>query len=178
MPHINVEIKARCDEAAAERVRECLAERSARFIGIDHQTDTYFLAATGRLKLREGEIENALIYYERPDQGGPKQSHASLFHLEPGEPLKQMLTRAMGIDVIVAKKREIYFVENVKFHIDVVEDLGTFIEIEAIDEHGSIGIDVLHRQCNEYLDLFAISNEDLLSASYSDMLRNRPRNGR
>lgn len=169
MPHINVEIKARCSDPAA--VRERLAERGARFVGTDHQTDTYFSAAAGRLKLREGEIENALIYYDRPDQAGPKQSDVTLFHPSPDSPLKQMLSRAMGIDVVVEKRREIYFVENVKFHIDDVEALGTFVEIEAIDEHGSIGVDTLRRQCQEYLDVFAIAQEDLLSTSYSDMLR-------
>ncbi len=169
LPHINVEIKATCRDAAA--VRRRLAERSARFVGTDHQIDTYFSTAAGRLKLREGEIENALIYYERPDEHGPKQSDVTLFHPEPDSPLKDMLSRAMGIDVVVRKTREIYFIDNVKFHLDTVDELGTFVEIEAIDISGEIGAETLRRQCERYLDLFAIATEDLLGTSYSDMLR-------
>lgn len=169
LPHINVEIKATCDDPAA--VRRRLAERFARFVGTDYQTDTYFVTEAGRLKLREGEIENALIFYERPDESGPKQSDVTLFHPPRGSPLKQMLSRAMGVDVVVEKKREIYFIENVKFHLDTINGLGTFVEIEAIDKDGTIGITTLRRQCEEYLDLFAIAEDDLLSTSYSDMLR-------
>ena len=68
------------------------------------------------------------------------------------------------------KKREIYFIDNVKFHIDGVEDLGTFIEIEAIDKDGSIGKEKLLEQCQSFLDLFKIPQEDLISVSYSDLL--------
>ena len=76
----------------------------------------------------------------------------------------------MGILVVVDKSREIYFIENVKFHIDDVKDLGTFVEIEALDANGSIGKEKLFQQCNYYLDLFKISREDLISNSYSDLL--------
>ena len=71
---------------------------------------------------------------------------------------------------MVDKKREIYFIDNVKFHIDNVENLGTFMEIEAIDSDGSIGKDKLQEQCQFYIDLFGIAPTDLLSNSYSDML--------
>jgi len=72
--------------------------------------------------------------------------------------------------VIVDKKREIYFIDNVKFHIDTVKNLGTFVEIEAIDQEGIISEDNLRKQCQKYLDLFTISKNDLISCSYSDML--------
>ena len=63
MRAINIEIKARC--ADPERVRAVLGERDARFAGVDQQVDTYFHVPQGRLKLREGKIENALIYFLR-----------------------------------------------------------------------------------------------------------------
>lgn len=61
-----VEIKARCTQQP--KIRSLLQERSARFVGEDHQVDTYFRVPQGRLKLREGTIEQTLIYYERADQ--------------------------------------------------------------------------------------------------------------
>ncbi len=120
--------------------------------------------------MREGNIENYLIFYERENQEGPKQSKVILFENKPDSPLKDILTRSLGVLVVVDKQREIYFIDNVKFHIDTVADLGTFMEIEAIDKNEVIGRDKLQEQCQYYLDLFGISGGDLLSNSYSDML--------
>ena len=63
----------------------------------------------GRLKLRQGNIENNLIYYERENQAGPKQSDFSLLEIEDPEALKAMLTAAIGIKIVVKKQREILF---------------------------------------------------------------------
>ncbi|MCI5058575.1 MAG: adenylate cyclase, partial [Flavobacteriales bacterium] len=68
----NVEIKARCKNP--DEIRSILRSLNATFIGKDHQVDTYYECSTGRLKLREGNIENALIYYNRPDDPNPKLS--------------------------------------------------------------------------------------------------------
>lgn len=166
--HLNIEIKARCQHQ--KTIRQLLQERDADFRGTDHQIDTYFIVPNGRLKLREGNIENNLIHYQRPDQTGPKASEVHLYQPSESESLKALLQAALGIKVVVDKQREIYFIDNVKFHLDTVKSLGTFVEIEAIDEDGSIGAERLYEQCQFYLRLFAIQEEDLLQNSYSDML--------
>jgi len=71
---------------------------------------------------------------------------------------------------VVDKSREIYFIDNVKFHIDIVKNLGTFIEIEAIDETGSRDNATLLKQCEQYMELFAVAESDLVKVSYSDLL--------
>ncbi|MCX7918483.1 MAG: class IV adenylate cyclase [bacterium] len=164
----NIEIKAKCSNH--DKIREILNNHRAILIGIDHQIDTYFKVANGRLKLREGTIENYLIYYKREDIAEPKKSDVILYATQPGTALKEILTKVLGILVVVDKQREIYFIDNVKFHIDTVKDLGTFIEIEAIDTDGKIGIDTLRKQCDHYLTLFDIRKQDLVSTSYSDLL--------
>jgi len=171
MGHINVEIKARCNNQDA--IRKYLKEHDADFKGVDHQIDTYFNVSNGRLKLREGEIENFLVHYERSDQVGPKQSKVTLYNSQPGSMLKEALAKALGVLVVVDKKREIYFIENVKFHVDNVQDLGTFMEIEAIDKDGSIGQDKLNEQCQQYLSEMGIRGQDLIPVSYSDLLLNK-----
>jgi len=168
MKQINIEIKARIDDL--KRIREILKSKKARFIGLDHQIDAYFKVNSGRLKLREGKIENSLVYYQRENKKGPKQSNVILFKLSPKSSLKEILIKALGILVIVDKQREIYFIDNVKFHIDNVKGLGTFVEIEAIDKNGTIGKDKLLKQCQFFLNLFKIPQKDLISVSYSDML--------
>ncbi|OGF25389.1 adenylate cyclase [Candidatus Falkowbacteria bacterium RIFOXYB2_FULL_34_18] len=168
MAHVNIEIKAKSNNQ--DEIREILKSKNANFKGVDHQIDTYFKVDNGRLKLREGKIENHLIHYQRENKEGPKQSDVTLFESDPKSSLKEILTKALGILVVVNKKREIYFIDNVKLHIDNVEDLGTFVEIEAIDNDGTIGKDKLLKQCQFFLDLFKISQEDLISVSYSDLL--------
>ena len=168
MSHINIEIKARSQNH--DEIRGILKSINSEFRGLDHQIDTYFNVPFGRLKLREGNIENSLIHYSRENQEGPKQSNVSLYQLTPNSPLKELLTKSLGISVVVDKRREIYFIDNVKFHLDSVKDLGTFVEIEAIDKFPSLGRERLLEQCSFYQDLFQISSQDLISVSYSDLL--------
>lgn len=168
MKFSNIEIKARC--ANQEKIRSILESKKADFKGVDRQVDTYFKVNSGRLKLREGNIENHLIYYERENISGPKQSSTILFGSDPKSSLKEILLRSLGRLVVVDKKREIYFIDNVKFHLDNVRDLGTFVEIEAIDTDRKTGKEKLLKQCGYYLKLFGIKKVDLLADSYSDML--------
>ena len=163
-----IEIKAHCSDP--ERVRVYLQSKNADFRGIDHQTDTYFQVPRGRLKLREGTIENALIYYERKNQRGPKQSDVILTQTRPDSTLKALLSHALGILVVVEKQREIYFIDNVKFHIDAVNGLGHFIEIEAIDQDRMLGTGQLLSQCQFYREALLITPQDLIALSYSELL--------
>lgn len=168
MAILNVEIKARCSNS--ERIEKILLERDARFIGIDDQVDTYYLVNNGRMKLREGTIENALIFYQRDNTSGPKSSNVILYKSKPESSLKQLLTKSCGVLCVVDKTRKIFFIENVKFHIDEVKELGSFVEIEAIDEHNTIGKEKLQEQTEDYLRLFDIQESDLVAVSYSDLL--------
>ena len=168
MNHINIEIKARCSNK--EQIRKILINKNADFKGIDRQIDTYFKVKKGRLKLREGNIENCLIYYHRENKLGPKKSDVFLFPIQKNSSLKQIFLNSFDILVKVKKTREIYFIDNIKFHLDEVENLGDFIEIEAIDKNGEIGAKTLLKQCHEYLELFKIKEQDLIENSYSDML--------
>jgi len=171
MTQLNIEIKARSNNQ--DLTREILKSHKAQFIGVDHQIDTYFNVNSGRLKLREGNIENSLVHYRREDKEGPKQSNVTFYKSADKTSLKEILTKALGILVVVDKSREIYFIDNVKFHIDTVKDLGTFIEIEAIDMDARIGKEKLLEQCNYYLDLFKIPQKDLISNSYGDLMKQR-----
>jgi predicted adenylyl cyclase CyaB len=167
MPHLNVEIKAKCSDP--EFIRKWLLLHNAKFIGTDEQTDTYFNVTSGRLKLREGNIENNLIYYDRSDQPGPKKSDFQLVKIGNPAELKEVLTKSCGIKMIVKKKREIYYIENVKFHIDLLDGLGSFIEIEAGNILADKTESELLEQCNFYLKELGIKESDLIAESYSDM---------
>jgi predicted adenylyl cyclase CyaB len=153
-----------------EAAEQQLLTRAPRYVGEDHQIDTYFNVATGRLKLREGNIEHSLIYYERENTSNVKQSNVILYNHQPDKHLKALLEKVHGIKTVVDKKRKIYFIDNVKFHFDRVEGLGTFIEVEAIDTDGTISIEKLQEQCNYYAQFLGVREDDYLAVSYSDMI--------
>ena len=170
MGFLNIEIKAYCSKP--KNIEQILRDEQAEYKGLDRQIDTYFNVPQGRLKLREGNIENSLIFYHREDITGPKKSRVQLYKTQPGSSLKEVLIHALGIKIIVDKKRKIYFIKNIKFHIDQVEGLGSFVEIEAIDKEGNIGEAKLQEQCERYIQKFEILKSDLISVSYSDLLLN------
>ena len=171
MRYLNVEIKAKCKDGLF--IRNYLLANKADYKGTDNQTDTYFNVSNGRLKLREGNIENNLIFYERTNQAGPKNSHFNLVKIADAAGLKEVLTKSNGVKVIVNKKREIYYINNVKFHIDQVPGLGSFVEIEAGNVFVDLSQEQLKEQCDFYLNEFGVKQEDLIELSYSDMLLNK-----
>jgi adenylate cyclase, class 2 len=168
MSILNFEFKAVSNNIKSQEDKLLLL--NAEFIGEDNQTDTYFNVKQGRLKLREGNIENSLIWYNRENIKGAKQSDVLLYRHNPDKAQKDILVKVHGIKVIVNKKRRIYFLGNVKFHFDEINGFGTFVEVEAIDKDGSIGIEKLKEQCNKYAELFNIRQQDFMSLSYSDKL--------
>ena len=168
MAFLNVEIKAKCSDPSFVRV--FLKSNKADFKGIDQQTDTYFNVDHGRLKLREGNIENNLIFYVRSNLPGPKDSHFRLTKVADAPALKALLADSLGVKVIVQKKREIYYIGNVKFHIDEVPGLGSFVEIEAGNILADLSAQQLKDQCDHYVNAFGIREKDLIDVSYSDML--------
>ena len=164
----NFEFKAKVDEL--EKYETKLLAQNPTFKGIDHQIDTYFNVEKGKLKLREGSIENALINYDRESIQGSKESNIILYQHIPDKALKEILTKQLGIKVIVDKKRKIYYINNVKFHFDVVQDLGTFIEVEAIDFNDEFSKEELKNQCDQYFEFFELIQNQTINYSYSDLI--------
>ncbi len=170
---VNFEFKARSHNN--KELEQILQSFHPRFVGEDIQKDTYFNVSHGRMKLREGAIEHALIHYQRNNIAGAKQSDVLLYQHQPNKTLKDLLTNALGVKVVVVKKRRIWFVENVKFHFDHVDGLGDFVEVEAIDCDSTKNILQLQEQCIFYAALFRIDPEHYVAESYSDLLLDRQR---
>jgi predicted adenylyl cyclase CyaB len=85
--------------------------------------------------------------------------------------LKAVLLAALPTLIVVEKKREIYFIDHIKFHIDTLTGLGCFIEIEVIDATDAMDITKMKEQCQWYMELLDVQKEDLMENSYSDMLQ-------
>ncbi|MGA2630039.1 MAG: class IV adenylate cyclase [Terriglobia bacterium] len=165
MKRLNFEFKARLRDEAA--VRAALKRLRARYVGRDHQVDTYFKVAQGRLKLREGKIENALIFYNRSNAARARRAKIEMALLARRNGMKAVLTKAFGVRVVVDKHREIYFVGNVKIHLDRVRGLGKYVEVEALARDGNLA--QARRQALKFQKLFAIKHSDIVGKSYADL---------
>lgn len=164
--YADITIKARCiDPAEAESI---LLEHKADYVGLNVQTDTFYEADYGSLKHRQGKLENVLIHYNREKSGNVQQTAVLLYLKNPGAATVAQVCGGKKVLAQVRKFRKIFFIDNVKFHIDHLEGLGHFIEIEAIDLDGSQGVEVLRQQCEHYQALLQIAAEDLINDSYSD----------
>lgn len=165
----NIEIKARCADLASARIRvEALA---TSWVGVEQQVDTYFCTQRGRLKLRESSRSGAhLIPYLRPDQEGPKRSDYLLVPVaEPGE-LRRLLGELLGVHKVVRKEREIARVGNVRVHLDRVEGLGTFLELEAVFDASSGAEAEERKKVDRLMEQLGIRAEDLIDTSYEAMV--------
>jgi predicted adenylyl cyclase CyaB len=163
---LNFEFKAQLHDAA--HVRAALKNQRAHFLGTDHQVDTYFRVPSGRLKVREGRIENSLIFYQRTNSARARRSTVEMMPLPRRNSVRAILARALGVLAVVDKRREIYFVGNVKIHLDRVRGLGTFVEVEAMTRSGDIR--KVRAQAAKFRKLFAISPKDIVPLSYSDLI--------
>jgi adenylate cyclase, class 2 len=168
----NLEIKARYPDLGQ-------AEAIALSLGLTKewtrtQTDTYFKAGQGKLKLRQMDGENAeLIAYVRAAQTGQKISDYKIFQTADAPQLLDVLARALMVQVVVKKQRTLYLYKNVRIHLDRVENLGCFLEFEGVlaNEHS---FSETQKRIDFLLEQFKIDAASLLAAGYYEMLIDHP----
>ena len=164
----NIEIKARVDSVEAIEPRAAaLADRGPIEI---QQDDTFFACPRGRLKLRAfSATEGQLIFYRRADQAGPKESFYVIAPTASPDTLREALSLAYGQAGRVRKHRTLYLVGRTRVHLDRVEDLGHFLELEVVladgDSHES-GVAEAH----ELMTALGISPSQLVEGAYGDLV--------
>ena len=164
----NIEIKARVRDFPDLRKRaEALSDTPVQVIP---QEDTFFNAPRGRLKLRQlGPQHGQLVYYERDDAAGPKRSDYLLAETSDPSALKAALTAALGVRGVVRKTRYLYMVGQTRLHLDEVEGLGQFMELEVVMRPGqddAEGQAIAH----DLMTRLGVVEADLLEGAYMDLL--------
>ena len=164
----NVEIKAKVNDMDRQRsLLEALTVTQPQLI---FQEDTFFNCSDGRLKLRTFPTGlGELIQYRREDRFEPAESEYVLSHTNDPDTLKEALSNALGVRAVVRKNRSVYLVERARIHLDDVEGLGIFIELEVElrpEESEEIGIEV----ARELMKKLEIRGEDLVKSAYVDLL--------
>jgi len=164
----NIEIKAR--DADPARTLELALALGASDEGGIAQRDTYFTRTRGRLKLREQEPgEDELIAYRRAEETEARASSYRRVPVGAAAELREALDAALGTLVVVAKRRRLLLLDNVRIHLDEVEGLGSFIELEAVAAPESDPA-VEHDQVARLQGQLEIGDDALVGESYSDLL--------
>jgi len=163
----NIEIKARVDDLAALRLKvTALTDTPTVLL----QTDTFFIVASGRLKLRRfADDTGELIFYQRPDDSGPKESSYTRYSSAEPDVLCALLARTLGVRSVVEKRREVFMVGRSRIHLDEVRELGTFIEIEVVLEDGESAA-AGERVARQLMATLGISESSLVAGAYVDLL--------
>lgn len=164
----NLELKARLrDPAAARDVARRLAGPP---VAVLRQCDVFFHARFGRLKLRtiNGE-DSELIWYQRPDLAGSKRSDYLRTPVADAAALSELLAGALGAWATVRKTRVLHLDEGVRIHLDEVEDLGDFVEFEAVLSD-DLDSEAARRRLNRLVAEFQLAPADFVPEAYADLL--------
>jgi predicted adenylyl cyclase CyaB len=168
----NVEIKAKVDHLGDLRMRvEDLSGSQGQTL---IQEDTFFVIPGGRLKLRvcKGE-DGQLIYYERGDQAEPALSSYIVSETNDPSALKSILSRVLDVRGVVRKVRELYWIGNTRVHLDEVDGLGSFLELEVVLNPDQ-GIEEGKATAIALMDRLDIKESDLVKTAYIDLLEVGP----
>lgn len=164
----NIEIKARARDF--EGIKSRAEELSDAPVQIIPQEDIFFNVVKGRLKLRILSPDQAqLIFYTRPDQEGPKRSEYHLTHSSDPVNLKRVLELAYGIRGVVRKTRYLYLVGQTRVHLDDVEGLGRFMELEVVLEEGQSDAEG-QNVAEQLMSALGVERGDLIDGAYMDLL--------
>ena len=165
---LNFELKAR-DPAPERSLRACRA-LGAEDRGTLRQRDTFFQVAHGRLKLREQDPGGAeLIQYDRANTACARRSRYRLVRVDDPETLRAALAEALGTLVVVEKERRLFVTGNVRIHLDRVEGLGTFVELEAVVTSGARAEDEAPRVA-ELRRALHLGDDRVVGVAYADLL--------
>jgi predicted adenylyl cyclase CyaB len=167
----NIEIKARIDsvEALTPKVA-ALADKGPIEI---RQDDTFFRCESGKLKLRSFSKEaGELIFYRRPDQQGPKESFYLRSPTTAPETLRESLSLAYGITGRVQKHRTLFLIGRTRVHLDRVEGLGHFMELEVVLRDGE-SVDAGVDEAYDLMARLGIERSQLVETAYVDLLNQK-----
>jgi predicted adenylyl cyclase CyaB len=168
----NVEIKARIASVAALAGKVAEIADSGPTIVV--QDDTFFRCETGRLKLRRfSDDSGELIYYRRPDRQGPKESFYLRSHTTEPLAMKEALTLAYGKRGRIKKRRTLFLVGRTRVHLDIVEQLGDFLELEVVLEEKEPPESGIH-EARQLMQRLGIQPAQLVEGAYIDLLEQEP----
>jgi predicted adenylyl cyclase CyaB len=135
----NVELKIQVNNF--KEIRSLLKSIQAKSVNRLNQVDTYYHYHKGRIKIRENNrLIFQLIYYERPDKNSSRVSNYEIIDIKPGQVknLKTIFYKLLGEKAIIKKVRDLWIYKHTRIHLDKVEKLGNFLELETVVKNISL----------------------------------------
>ena len=165
----NIEIKARVSDFRGLMARvEAIADSGPVIL---RQEDTFFRCENGRLKLRELSLSRSeLIFYKREDNAEPCQSRYDIVQINDPDAVGTLLGRALGVLGTVRKERTLFMVGQTRIHVDCVDGLGRFLELEVVLSPGQ-SEDYGKKVALGLMKELEIRPTDLVVGSYIDLLK-------
>ena len=168
----NIEIKARLDDSS--RVERQLEALGARRMWRRWQQDTFYKvpqlgAMPSWLKLREAEDSppEVIGYCRAPPHGGPHASDYEIIIVKEAEAWKRLFGRVLPDDKVVKKTRTLWLYENTRIHLDSVDDLGEFIELETVVNGPP---DSARAETLRIMEILHLDESDCIQGAYRDLL--------
>ncbi len=161
---LNLELKTRVDNHKA--IKHILKSIGATFERILDQKDIYYKVESGLLKLRIENGNYSLIKYNREEEKSDRWSNYYVVKMEGAE-TEPLLSSLFPIETEVLKKRELYLYKDTRIHIDTVEKLGNFIELETV-VHGER--EYAKELFDEVVKLLNLELSDQIRSSYRDLI--------
>lgn len=162
----NLELKAKYPNIKrAEAIARTISETEPEVL---EQTDTYYIVPRGRLKLREirGK-ETELIWYDRKEDGADRLSTFERIPIGSSPGFISILNQTLGVDVKVEKQRTVYIWNDCRIHIDLVDQLGPFVEFEVLKSQQNDE----RTRLDFLIEKFGITDLDTINCSYADLIR-------
>jgi predicted adenylyl cyclase CyaB len=164
----NFEIKCRISNLSA--IKEKLSSDRNYKYSVEKQRDIYYNVKSGRLKLRIINEKNSdLIYYNRKEKNSERVSNFVISSTLNFRELNFIMTEQFKVMVIVNKKREIFVKDNIRIHLDTVNKLGKFLEIEIMFKD----LNKAKKLMEELKEMLNLNSKDFIKSSYSDLLINK-----
>lgn len=166
---INLEIKVFAKNL--EEIKNKAIEIGAEKVGILHQVDTYFLVGERRIKLREEKDTSYLVLYTRPNVVESKLSKYYILNVPLffSKVVKQTLAHTFGIKIIIHKTRTLFIYKHTRIHLDEVEDLGNYVELETVFEEG-VHENELQEEHHFVRNFLGLDTLQSIKESYSDIM--------
>ncbi|CAK6974532.1 uncharacterized protein LOC115595801 isoform X1 [Scomber scombrus] len=164
----NVEIKAKVSDV--KEFGKKAAELSQSEGSIIKQHDTFFMCNQGRLKLRDFmDGSGQLIFYERPDTDGPKLSRYSISPTSDPQSLRVVLSDSLGVKGEVRKERRLFLIGQTRVHLDTVEGLGHYMELEVVMRPEQ-SVEDGQQVAEHLMEQLGVSKESLVTGAYMDLI--------
>jgi predicted adenylyl cyclase CyaB len=152
-----------------EELENKLILLEATLIKTSHYIDTYFKTAKGTLKLRESRRQTVLINYENKRINSSISDEVMVYNHKFSNALKNILKFQFGIDKVITTKRKIFCFENIQFHLDKVEELGNFIQLEVQNPDNNFNELQLSAQYDFFWEFLEIQLNQQVNKSYYEL---------